>query len=75
MHSNIGKDCRERADTERSMLRNRKVMFAMLVGSQTKMAAGLTGDGVAELTKRLSEITSLEITGKPYTAITSSQTW
>ena len=75
MHSNIGKDCRERADTERGRLRNRKVMFAMLVGSQAKMAAGLASDGVAELSKSLSKITSRQIAGKPHTAITSSRTW
>jgi hypothetical protein len=53
MCSHIGEDCRERADTERGMLGNREMMFAVLVGSKAKMAAGLASDGVAELTKRL----------------------
>ena len=75
MRSHIGKDCRERADTKRGMLGNREMMFAILVSSKAEIAAGLASDGVAELAKRLSEITSRQIAGKPYTAITSSRTW
>ena len=75
MRSHIGEDCRERANTKRGMLGNREMMLAVLVGSKAEMAAGLASDGVAELAKRLSEITSRQIAGKPHTAITSSRTW
>ena len=44
MRSSVGKDCRECPDTERSMLGNRKMMLAVLLGGKSKMAAGLAGD-------------------------------
>ena len=57
------------------MLGNREVVLAVLVGSESKVAAGLASDGVPELAKKLREIASRQIAGKPHTAITSSRTW
>jgi len=56
------------------MLGNRVMMLALLVGGESKMAAGLASDRVAELVKGLSEIASRQIAGKPHTAMTSSLT-
>jgi hypothetical protein len=39
------------------------------------MATGLAGNYVTELAKRLSEVASRQIAGKPHTAMTSSRTW
>ena len=46
------------------MLGNRKVVLAVLVGRQAKVAASLASDGVAALSKNLSEITSRQIAGQ-----------
>jgi hypothetical protein len=51
------------------------MMLAVLVSCEAKMAAGLAGDQVPELAKRLSEIASGQIAGKPHTAMTSSRVW
>ena len=67
MRGHVGQDCRERHDMERSMLGNREMMLAVLVGGESKMAAGLANDRVAELAKSLSEIASRQIAGKPHT--------
>ena len=56
------------------MLRNREMMLAMLVGGESKMAAGLASNRVAELVKSLNEIASRQIAEKPHTAMTSSRT-
>ena len=74
MCGHVGQDRRERPDTERSMLGNREMMLALLVGGESKMAAGLASDPVAELAKSLSEIAPRQIAGKPHTAMTSSRT-
>ena len=74
MCGHVGQDRRERPDTERSMLGNREMMLAVLVGGESKMAAGLASDQVAELAKSLSEIASRQIAGKPHRAMTSSRT-
>ena len=46
----------------------------MLDGGQAQVAAGLTGDAVAEDPKRVGKITPREIPGKPHIAIVSSLT-
>lgn len=43
------------------------MMLAVLVGGESKMAAGLASDQVAELAKSLIEIASRQIAGKPHT--------
>jgi len=58
MSGHVGQDCRERPDTDRSMLGNREMMFALFVGGESKMATSLASDRVAELAKGLSEIAS-----------------
>jgi len=57
------------------MVGNCKVMLAVLVGGESKVAAGLAADRVTEFAKNLSEIASRQIAGKPHTAMTSSRTW
>ena len=74
MCGHLGENGRESPDAKRSMLGDREMMLAMLIGRQSKVTAGLTGHGVTELAKGLSEIASGQIAGKPYTAITSSRT-
>jgi hypothetical protein len=56
------------------MLGNGEMMLAVLVSGESKMAAGLASDCVAELVESLSEIASRQIAGKPHTAMTSSRT-
>lgn len=51
------------------------MVFAMLVGGESKMTACLASNRVAEFAKGLSEIAPGQIAGEPYTAITSSRTW
>lgn len=51
------------------------MMLAVLVSREAKMAAGLAGDHLPKLAKRLSEIAFRQIAEKPHTAMTSSRTW
>ena len=51
------------------------MMFAVLVRREAKIATGSAGYRITKLAKRVSEIASRQITGKPHTAITSSRTW
>jgi hypothetical protein len=46
------------------MLRDCQVMFAMLARGETKVTAGLAGDGIAELAEGLGEVASREIAGE-----------
>ncbi len=50
------------------------MMFAMLMGGQAKMTAGLTGDGIAELAEGQGEVASREVAGKSHAAMISSRT-
>lgn len=52
-----------------------QMMLPMLMGGESEVTSGLTGDRVTELTKGLGEIASGQIAGKPHTAMTSSRTW
>ena len=61
-------------DTEWAVLRDRDVVFAMLVRCEAKVAAGLSSDLVSERPQHADEILTTDITGKPHTAITSSRT-
>ncbi len=44
VRSDIGEDCGECSDTKRIVLRNRQMMFTMLGGRESKMAARLASD-------------------------------
>ena len=71
----ISKDGGQSSNAEWGMLRDCQVMFAMIARGETKVTAGLAGDGIAELAEGLGEVASREIAGKPHTAMTSSRTW
>ena len=75
MCRDISKDGGQSSNAEWGMLRDCQVMFAILARGETKVTAGLAGDGIAELAEGLGEVVSREIAGKPHTAMTSSRTW
>ena len=49
----IGENSGESTDAKRCMLGNRKMMLPMLMGGESEVTAGLTGDRITELTKGL----------------------
>ena len=63
MSGHIGENGRESPDAKRRVLGDRQMMLPMLIGGQSKVTAGLAGDGITELTKGLREIASGQIAG------------
>jgi hypothetical protein len=54
--------------------RNRDVVLAAFEGGQPKMATGLTGHPVAQVSKGVREIIAGDIPRQPQTVMTSSRT-
>lgn len=54
--------------------RNRDVVLAAFEGGQPKMATGLTGHPVAQITKGAREIVAGDISRQPQAVMTSSRT-
>lgn len=67
-----GKDGRQGADTQRIVVGNRDVMFAVLLRHQAKVAAGLPRYRVAEPFEAADQLLAGEIARYPHAASASS---
>ena len=74
MLGHIAQDTGERTDAEACMARNGDMVLAAFECCQPKMATGLTGHPVAQLTKGLREILAGDVPRQPHAVMTSSRT-
>src|SRR3990172_5706649 len=75
MRRHVGEDAGERPDPQGFLVGDRDVGLPVLPCREPPMAAGLTGDGVAQDLQRPREPAPGEIPGQPHAAMTSSRTW
>jgi len=74
MLSYVAQDAGQGTNAEARVLRNRNVVRAAFEGGQPKMATGLTGHPIAQVSEGCREIVTGDVPRQPQAPMTSSRT-